>query len=269
MTITNRRHGRPLFDALGGRARPGTPRPRRGARAARARGTVGLRLLAPIALVALATGGGAGAASTTSTVQAVSNSALKTKLLVNATGFTLYHMTSEKKGAIGCTGGCRKAWPPLLVSGAKKPVAGLGVTASKLGTIKRPDGGVQVTYNGYALYLFGGDKKAGQTNGQGVGSVWYAMTPVGTVTRAKPASSSTGSGSTAGTSGKSGSGSGSSSGGTGTTPSGGGTSTTSNSPPGTDTADNCPAGQGIPQGTYAGDGDEDNIGMPTDGDGCL
>lgn len=50
------------------------------------------------------------------------------------------------------------------------------------------------------------------------------------------------------------------------------TSTTGGStavPPGTDTADSCPPGQGIPQGTYAGDGDEDNIGMPTDGDGCL
>lgn len=50
---------------------------------------------------------------------------------------------------------------------------------------------------------------------------------------------------------------------------GGSTTTTSSSGGVTDTADDCPPGQTIPQGTYAGDGDEDNSGSPTDGDGCL
>src|SRR5262249_30742976 len=69
--------------------------------------------------------------------------------------------------------------------GSTKPVAGPGLIASKLGTIKRPDGGVQITYNGLALYRYAGDKKAGQTNGQGVEGSWYAVTSAGKITKAK------------------------------------------------------------------------------------
>jgi predicted lipoprotein with Yx(FWY)xxD motif len=137
-----------------------------------------------ILFVALAAAGGAYAASSAATVKAAANGLLHTKIVVDSTGFTLYHLTTEKKGTIGCAGACRKFWPPLLVVGKAKPLAGAGLSASKLGTIKRPDGGVQVTYNGLALYVFAPDKKAGQVNGQGVQGVWYAITPAGTVTKA-------------------------------------------------------------------------------------
>ncbi|MGH2843029.1 MAG: COG4315 family predicted lipoprotein, partial [Solirubrobacteraceae bacterium] len=113
------------------------------------------RLLVPVALVALATGVGSGAASnTTATVRSVTTTALKAKILVDSAGFTLYHLTSEKKRTVSCTAQCRKKWPPLLVAKGKKPNAGAGVSASKLGTLKRPDGGIQVTYNGHALYTY-------------------------------------------------------------------------------------------------------------------
>ena len=51
-----------------------------------------------------------------------------------------------------------------------------------LGTIKRPDGTVQVTYNGHPLYLYVKDKDDGDTYGQGInsfGADWYALTPSG------------------------------------------------------------------------------------------
>jgi predicted lipoprotein with Yx(FWY)xxD motif len=149
-------------------------------------------LLVPVMmLVLLACAGGAFAASGGGTVDAVSSGALGTKIVVSSTGFTLYHLTSEKKASIACTGGCRKAWPPLLVTGTAKPVAGAGVTASKLGTIKRPDGGVQVTYNGLALYRYVGDTKPGEVNGQGVEGAWYAITPAGAITKASAKTSAT------------------------------------------------------------------------------
>ena len=50
------------------------------------------------------------------------------------------------------------------------------------GTIKRTNGQLQATYNGRPLYLFAGDTKAGQVNGNGVntsGGLWYAETPTG------------------------------------------------------------------------------------------
>ena len=143
-----------------------------------------------VLLAALAVAGGALAASTTATVNAASSTALGVPIIVDAHGFTLYHFTHEKKLNASCTGACRKLWPPLLVSGSSKPVAGTGLSAAKLGTIKRPDGGVQVTYNGFALYRFSGDKKAGQVNGQGLESSWYALTPAGTITKATASTAS-------------------------------------------------------------------------------
>jgi predicted lipoprotein with Yx(FWY)xxD motif len=212
------------------------------------------RTLVLVTLGVLAALGAASAATSGATVQSVTDAALGTKIIVSSRGFTLYHLTSEKKGTIACTGTCRKTWPPLLVTGSAKPGAGAGVTAAKLGTIKRPDGGVQVTYDGYALYLYSGDKRSGQVGGQGSGGVWYAITPGGAVTKAKV--KATGAPPTT------------------TTAGGAPAPTTTTAPAGvtgpiTDNADGCPAGQGIPQGAAAGDGDNDNIGGETDGDGCL
>jgi predicted lipoprotein with Yx(FWY)xxD motif len=128
--------------------------------------------------------------ASTVTVKATVNSTLGSKILVNSAGLTLYHYMSEKKGSIACTGSCATAWPPLLVSGSAKPVAGAGLTASKLSTIRRPDGHMQVTYNGLGLYRYAEDKKAGQAKGQGHGGLWYAVTPAGTVTKKAAASAS-------------------------------------------------------------------------------
>ena len=99
------------------------------------------------------------------------------KILVSSTGKTLYHFASEPKNAVKCTGSCATQWPPLLIGTGVTPVAAPGVTASLLGTVKRPDGKLQVTYRGLALYLYSGDKKAGDVKGQG-GS-WHAIAPSG------------------------------------------------------------------------------------------
>jgi hypothetical protein len=56
------------------------------------------------------------------------------------------------------------------------------VSAAKLGTIKRPDGRLQVTYNGLTLYVDYYDKP-GEALGQGQEGVWFAVTPAGKVTK--------------------------------------------------------------------------------------
>jgi predicted lipoprotein with Yx(FWY)xxD motif len=122
----------------------------------------------------------------TATVKVSSESALGTKILVSAKGLTLYHFVPETKGAIKCTGSCAAEWPPLVVASGAKPVAGPGLSAAKLGTIKRPDGKLQVTYNGLALYRYGDDHKSGQIEGQGEDGIWYVVTPAGKVSKAKP-----------------------------------------------------------------------------------
>jgi len=72
------------------------------------------------------------------------------------------------------------------------PTIGSGANASLVSATTRPDGARQVTYNGHPLYLFKGDNKAGDTNGQGInafGGYWYALSPTGDQVTGQPASS--------------------------------------------------------------------------------
>jgi predicted lipoprotein with Yx(FWY)xxD motif len=114
-----------------------------------------------------------------------STNALGTPTLVSPKGLTLYHYLREGRGTIKCTGACAVLFPPLLVGAGAKPVAGPGLSAAKLSTIKRPDGRLQVTYDGLPLYFDIYDKPA-VANGQGQQGVWFAVTPAGTVTKARP-----------------------------------------------------------------------------------
>ena len=99
--------------------------------------------------------------------------------LVDGEGRSLYLFTNDTQnsGASSCTGNCLVNWPPLFTDG--DPVAGEGVDASMLGTISLPDGTTQVTYNGWPLYYYKEDTAPGDANGQGVGDVWYLVSPTG------------------------------------------------------------------------------------------
>jgi predicted lipoprotein with Yx(FWY)xxD motif len=102
------------------------------------------------------------------------------KILVDSKGDTLYLWQADKGTASTCVGACASAWPPLTTTG--KPVAGPGLSASKLGTTKRQDGTTEVTYNGHPLYTFVGDRAPGQTVGegnQGFGAEWDVLSAAG------------------------------------------------------------------------------------------
>src|SRR6266849_8813049 len=102
------------------------------------------------------------------------------RILVDSKGRTLYDFPPDKSGASTCYGACAAIWPPLTTAG--KPHAGAGVRASLLGTTKRTDGKLEVTYNGHPLYYFVTDRKPGQTTGQGVnqfGAPWWVLSPAG------------------------------------------------------------------------------------------
>ena len=117
------------------------------------------------------------------------------RVVVSASGRTLYHYTDEAKGKVDCTGGCTKLWPPLLVTAGANPAAGPGVAASKLGVLKRPDGSLQVTYGGLGLYLYAGDKKLGDAKGEALENSWYAVSPAAKIVKqAAPAATSSGGG---------------------------------------------------------------------------
>lgn len=118
-------------------------------------------------------------AATSGATVAVQSSKLG-KILVDASGRTLYLFERDKAGTSSCSGGCATAWPPYTTSG--KPQAGNGAPAAELGTISRSDGKMQVTYHGHPLYYYVGDSKVGDTTGEGVkafGAEWYVLSASG------------------------------------------------------------------------------------------
>ena len=111
------------------------------------------------------------------------------RIVVNSGGRTLYVFSKDKNDKSACAGMCAKFWPPLIAAG--KPRASAGVRPSLLGTTKRADGRMQVTYNRLPLYTFVKDTKKGQTHGEDLtafGGQWTAVSPAGTkvARRAKP-----------------------------------------------------------------------------------
>ncbi len=103
------------------------------------------------------------------------------KVLVDSEGRTLYDFHKDRRSrysakSSACYGACAKDWPPLLTGG--EPEAGTGASPTKLGTFKRKDGTLQVTYFGHPLYTYVGDKKPGEGNGndaKAFGGQWHAL----------------------------------------------------------------------------------------------
>jgi predicted lipoprotein with Yx(FWY)xxD motif len=101
-------------------------------------------------------------------------------ILVNSRGFALYDFHKDDGTRSSCYGACAEAWPPLTTDGS--PIATEGAMESKLGTTRRSDGTMQVTYAGHPLYTYLGDSKPGEANGNDVdafGAEWYALRPNG------------------------------------------------------------------------------------------
>jgi predicted lipoprotein with Yx(FWY)xxD motif len=99
-------------------------------------------------------------------------------LVAGSNGMTVYYFEKDVQGSgtSACLTGCITKWPALTVPAGTTPTGGTGVTASKLGTITRPDDGtLQVTYDGKPLYFFSGDTKPGDSNG--VYTNWESVKP--------------------------------------------------------------------------------------------
>ena len=142
-------------------------------------------LLAALTLALAACGGtddaGSGtaatAAPTTTAAQAANGATVAVAtsklgdILVDADGRTLYAFTKDKGDQSVCSGECAANWPALTGTAT----AGTGAQAALLSTSKQANGSTQVAYGGKPLYYFAGDARPGDTNGQGVGKVWFVV----------------------------------------------------------------------------------------------
>lgn len=115
--------------------------------------------------------------------------------LVDADGMTVYAFLPDEAGDSTCYGDCADAWPPLLAPEDDLGAAlGEGVDADLVGTVERDDGSMQLTYDGWPLYLFAQDAAAGDVAGQGAAERWYVVAPNGDLIGTEADDASTGSG---------------------------------------------------------------------------
>lgn len=117
--------------------------------------------------------------TTTTTAAASGGETLSTastslgEVLVDADGLTVYLFMNDTDGTSTCVDQCADTWPAVTADGT--PTVAGGADDSKVGTTDRADGTTHVTYNGHPLYTFSGDAAPGDTNGEGIGDVWFAV----------------------------------------------------------------------------------------------
>jgi len=107
------------------------------------------------------------------------------KVLFGPSGKVVYAFGADKSSTSRCYGVCAVAWPPLLTKGA--PLAGSGIESKLLGTTKRRDGALQVTYAGHPLYYYSADKigKVMCQHANMHGGLWLVVKPDGRLNMAK------------------------------------------------------------------------------------
>jgi len=136
---------------------------------------VSIVLTAALAAVLAAQSAAATGTSKQLVVRTANNPTLHKKVLVNRKGMTLYSLSVETRGKFICTDQlCLSLWTPLVVPKDTTPTG-----APHLGTVRRPDGRVQVSYRGRPVYTFAQDRKPGDVKGNGFKDVgvWRPASP--------------------------------------------------------------------------------------------
>ena len=132
----------------------------------------------------LAAAGRAGASATDAGATLTARSTNYGSILFDGRGHALYAFTRDRRGGRSrCYGDCAKAWPVYFAKG--RVLAGRSVKQSLIGTTRRRDGRLQVTYGGRPLYYYVGDG-IGEVKCQAVveyGGTWLVVRPNGQLVR--------------------------------------------------------------------------------------
>jgi predicted lipoprotein with Yx(FWY)xxD motif len=112
------------------------------------------------------------------TLGTATNAKLGKTIVVDSAGRTVYmYMPDGTSKTSTVPAGIAANWPPVKATGT--PSAGVGLDQTKLTVDMQSNGSDQVAYGGHLLYTFVGDKNAGDANGQGLGNVWFSVSPTG------------------------------------------------------------------------------------------
>ena len=148
--------------------------------------------IAAAAAVALASAIGVAAAATVAhsaaATSVTTHQTSRGKVLAASNGHTLYLFTHDSGTTSRCYGSCAKTWLPMLTTGRAVAAEGSGLNPSLVGTTRRTDGKLQVTFNGHPLYTYARDAKPGQINGEGANAFqgrWYIVSTSGNAIKPK------------------------------------------------------------------------------------
>ncbi len=151
-------------------------------------GLAGVLVVAGVVLAACggsssgaSSGAPAGASGSTAAATVETASGPQGTYLTDGSGRTLYVFAPDTGSTSTCNGQCASVWPPLVASGAA--TAAGDAKASLLGSSKRADGSMQVTYAGHPLYTYVADTAKGDVKGQGLnvdGGLWWIVAADGT-----------------------------------------------------------------------------------------
>ncbi len=98
-------------------------------------------------------------------------------ILVNAEGMTLYAFLNDTEGESTCTGDCLANWPAAVIGEHDTSV----LDPALWSTVENPEAGAMLKIGDWPLYTFAADEAPGDVNGQGVGEVWFAVAPDGSL----------------------------------------------------------------------------------------
>jgi predicted lipoprotein with Yx(FWY)xxD motif len=169
-------------------AHPTHPRPKEHIVKTRTSSTILGAVIVALALAGCATSGGtssgsSGSGSTSSSPSAAAKDAgvASTKfgsVIVDGKGMTAYFFNKDtaNSGTSACTGQCATLWQAITSTSATPSVSGVTATVA---TITGVAGGKQITINGRPIYTYSKDTAPGDTNGEGVGGLWYVVSPSG------------------------------------------------------------------------------------------
>ncbi len=116
-------------------------------------------------------------AGTSSVVlQVAMNAKVHQNIIVDSAGKTVYLYMPDGSSTTSKVPAALKAVWPAVTTMSTTAAVGAGLTASEV-AVNRAH---QVAYNHHLLYTFTGDTKAGTANGQGLGNIWYVLSPNGT-----------------------------------------------------------------------------------------
>jgi predicted lipoprotein with Yx(FWY)xxD motif len=122
------------------------------------------------------TTGSGGGTTPTSSVTFIKTSSVTVNgqsvtILTNVQGMTLYYFKPDTASKAACSGSCAGTWPPLLFTNSGSPSSATTLPGTL--SVVTDTNGKQVEYNGHPLYNYSGDTAPGQTNGEGIGGMWF------------------------------------------------------------------------------------------------